>query len=116
MRPDAVVRRWSADPIHFKLCALHFLTHLFIMDEVGMEDRIMLLKLRRIDQLNAKLQTSLKRDRIPASLAASLIIENSHGISDALVPYLWKLPPGQNKYRVYQEKGGVEKADCCVIV
>lgn len=83
-----------------------------------MEDRILALKLRRIEQLNEKLKDSLKKDRIPASRAAALIIENSQDISDPLVPSVWHLPPELNRYRVYQElcNRPSQGSDCCTIV
>lgn len=87
-------------------------------DDASMEDRILALKLRRIEQLNAKLKESLKKDRIPASRAAALIIETSQDIKDPLVPSVWHLAPELNRYRSYQEisSGRTQKADCCTIV
>lgn len=86
--------------------------------EMSMEDRILALKLRRIEQLNEKLKDSLKKNRIPASRAAALIIENSQDISDPLVPSVWHLPPELNRYRVYQElcNRPTHGSDCCTIV
>lgn len=83
-----------------------------------MEDRILALKLRRMEQFNEKLKDSLKKDRIPASRAAALIIETSHDISDPLVPSVWHLPPEMNRYRVYQEMSNrpSHSNDCCTIV
>lgn len=87
-------------------------------ENASMEDRILALKLRRIEQLNAKLKESLKKDRIPASRAAALIIETSQDISDPLVPSVWHLPPELNRYRAYQEMCNArpQKTDCCTIV
>lgn len=84
----------------------------------SMEARILALKLRRIEQLNDKLKETLKKDRITASRAAALIIETSQDISDPLVPSVWHLPPGLNRYRAYQEmcNSRNQKTDCCTIV
>lgn len=87
-------------------------------DAVSIEDRILELKLRRIEQLNMKLRESLKKDRITAFSAAALIIQTSQEISDPLVPAVWHLPPELNRYRVYQEmiNRRPERAECCTIV
>lgn len=84
----------------------------------SMEERILELKLRRIEELNDKLKESLRKNRIPASRAAALIIETSQEISDPLVPSVWRLPPEQNRYRAYQElcNQRPHKSECCAIV
>lgn len=85
--------------------------------KLSVEDRILALKLRRLEQLNEKLKESLKKDRIPASRAAALIIETSQDISDPLVPSVWHLPPEQNRYRVYHELcNRPTLAGCCTVV
>lgn len=85
--------------------------------KLSMEDRILALKLRRLEQLNEKLKESLKKDRIPASRAAALIIETSQDISDPLVPSVWHLPPEQNRYRVYHDLSNRPTlAGCCTVV
>lgn len=84
-----------------------------------MDERILDLKIRRIEQLNEKLRESLKKDRIPASRAAALIIQASEDIPDPLIPSIWHLPPELNRYRVYQEAksmGVGKNVSCCTIV
>lgn len=88
------------------------------MDNSAMEDRILALKLRRIEQLNANLRETLARDRIPASRAAALIIQTLQDTPDPLIPLLWKTSAELNRYRIYQEahqsRGG--STGCCAIV
>lgn len=81
-------------------------------------DRIGLLRLRRIEQLNERLKQQLKKDRIPASKAAALIIENTEETSDPLVPYLWLEFSQRNKFKTHQQMklGSSAGGLCCTIV
>lgn len=84
-----------------------------------MDQRILDLKLRRVEQLNAKLREALKKERIPASRAAALIIQTSEETPDPLIPSIWNLPPELNRYRMYQETKHVgigKNVSCCTIV
>ncbi|ODV78854.1 uncharacterized protein CANTADRAFT_7177 [Suhomyces tanzawaensis NRRL Y-17324] len=79
------------------------------------------IKLRRIEELNARLQSTLQRERIPASSSCTLIIKHVQETPDYLVPYVWKLPPEQNKYRRYQNFRALSRrhqpqTGCCSIV
>ncbi|KAF3988441.1 hypothetical protein FT663_03293 [Candidozyma haemuli var. vulneris] len=82
-------------------------------------DRIGLLRLRRIEQLNERLKQQLKKERIPASKAAALIVEHTEETKDPLVPYLWSESADQNKFRSHQNmKSGRQSSggSCCTIV
>lgn len=87
-----------------------------MVQSADMEERILMLKLRRIEQLNDKLRGALKRDRIPTSRAAMLIIESARDTPDPLVPSVW--PTELNRYRM-QDQHNLEShksPDCCCIV
>lgn len=86
----------------------------------GFDDRVGLLRLRRIEQLNERLRQQLKKDRIPASRAARLLIEQSEETKDPLIPYLWREAADDNKFKCFEQLrtrgpnggGGL----CCAIV
>lgn len=84
-----------------------------------MDDRILDLKIRRIEQLNEKLREALRKDRIPASRAAALIIKASQDIPDPLIPLIWHLPVEYNRYKAHQDAKGMGSGKsvlCCTIV
>lgn len=88
-----------------------------MVQSADIEERILILKLRRIEQLNEKLRESLKRDRIPASRAATLIIELAQETPDPLVPSSWPLQSELNRYRVHNQLLSMQqKTECCTIM
>lgn len=83
--------------------------------ENDISDRILLLRLCRIEQLNEKLTEAFKKERIPASRAASLIIENTQDTCDPLVPSVWSSE--STKFQKYQNmKTRADPGGCCAIV
>lgn len=102
------------------LCAVDYKCRAVPLQEImdaEFNDRIGLLRLRRIEQLNERLKQQLKKDRIPASKAAALIIEQTEETSDPLVPYLWLDASQQNKFRAHQlmKLGTTNGGLCCTI-
>lgn len=81
-----------------------------------MEERILMLKLRRIEQLNDKLRDALKRDRIPTSRAAMLIIESACDTPDPLVPAVWPLEGNGYRMQTQLLMQSQKSSDCCCIV
>ncbi|CAK7902510.1 guanine nucleotide-binding protein subunit gamma [[Candida] anglica] len=65
----------------------------------SIQERINIIKLRRIEELNARLRKTLLRERISASNASYLIINYTKETPDYLVPSLWPMTTEQNKYR-----------------
>lgn len=83
----------------------------------ALQERIALIKLKRIELLNDKLIESLSRNRIPASNASYLILSHIEETKDYLVPCLHVLPIERNKYAQYKMKRKSAKATgCCTIV
>ncbi|KAK6205292.1 Ste18 protein [Scheffersomyces amazonensis] len=89
-------------------------------------DRIAVIKLKRIQELNNRLKDTLRRERIPASNACLLLINYIQETPDYLIPYIFKLPLEQNKYARYQTLKNLKAnskntsngggAGCCIIM
>ncbi|KAK6464325.1 hypothetical protein DFJ63DRAFT_68416 [Scheffersomyces coipomensis] len=65
-------------------------------------NRIAVIKLKRIEELNNRLKETLRRERIPASNSCLLLINHMQETPDYLIPYMYKLPIEQNKFLKYQ--------------
>lgn len=84
--------------------------------------KIRILKLRRINELNAKLRTELARERITASNACLNLVNHTTSVPDYAVPELWGYPPpGSNRF-LEAVRGGrgaqhrQEGADACCTI
>ncbi|CAI5760322.1 unnamed protein product [Candida verbasci] len=83
------------------------------------ESQIYIIKLKRMEALNTRLNDMLKRERIPASIASNLIVNFISETPDYLIPFNWTLPPDQNKFAKYKKLKNSKsrnKKDCCTIV
>ncbi|ONH65919.1 Guanine nucleotide-binding protein subunit gamma [Cyberlindnera fabianii] len=86
-----------------------------------MNQKLMVLKLKRINELNDKLKESLRRDRIYASNASYSIITYTQEHKDYAIPEIWGfMKPGQNPFRQNTTRqggqGGSEGGGCCTIM
>jgi guanine nucleotide-binding protein subunit gamma len=85
-----------------------------------MNQKLLVLKLKRINELNKKLKDTLSRDRIYASNASYSIINYTQQNKDYTLPEIWgHMEPGQNPFRNnrLQRNGGSEGQDgCCTIM
>lgn len=84
----------------------------------ALQDRIALIKLKRIEQLNDKLLENLSRNRITASNASYLILKHIEETPDYLIPCLHRLPAEDNRWLQYQnrKKSSRPSPGCCTIV
>lgn len=89
-----------------------------------MNQKLLLLKLKRINELNDKLKGVLARDRIYASNASYSIINYTQQSRDYVLPEIWGyMSPGENTFRngnraPRQSRGstGSSPGGCCTIV
>lgn len=83
-----------------------------------MNQKLLVLKLKRITELNGKLRDTLSRDRIYASNASYSIINYTQDTKDYVIPDVWGyMQPGENPFRLNrQRKGGDAQDGCCTIM
>lgn len=84
------------------------------MDDMSCQ--ILQLRLRRIEQLNEKLTDAFKKERIPASQAATLIIESTQETRDPLIPSIWQDSSRSTKFHKHQLERNIRPdKECCSI-
>lgn len=89
----------------------------------NVQQKLLLLKLKRINELNNRLKDSLSKERIYASNASYFIIDYTQSHKDYAIPEVWgNLQPGENPFRNnrFQQKSGASGAQdqggCCTIM
>ncbi len=88
----------------------------------AIQQKLLILKLKRINELNNRLKDTLSKDRIYASNASYSIIDYTQSHKDYAIPEIWgNLQPGENPFRNnrFQQKtggGGQDQGGCCTIM
>jgi len=88
----------------------------------AIQQKLLILKLKRINELNNRLKETLSKDRIYASNASYSIIDYTQSNKDFTLPEIWgNLQPGENPFRnnKFQQKSnlnGQNDQGCCTIM
>ncbi|CCH42598.1 Guanine nucleotide-binding protein subunit gamma [Wickerhamomyces ciferrii] len=88
------------------------------------QNKLLNLKLKRINELNNRLKDTLTKDRIYASNASYSIIDYTQSTKDFTLPEIWgNLQPGENPFRnnKFQQlknpnSNGGNQDGCCTIM